>query len=89
MLLQKTVLSPNLVNGVFTQEFGEFANIVSAKVVMTNPFKDTILFGVSCSYTGNLLTVTVEKETMGALGWAAATTANVNGCTFTMLVDGE
>jgi hypothetical protein len=88
MLIQKTVLSPTLDgSGQFTQEFGEFANIVSAKVVMTDPFISNTLVRVSGSFTGNVLTMTVEKATTGA--WSVASSGNVSGCTFTMTVDGE
>ena len=45
MLLQKTVTGPTLSSGAFTQGFGEFANLVSASVKVTNPFTSSYEWG--------------------------------------------
>lgn len=91
MLIMKQVTSPTLDgSGQFTQEFGEIANIKSADVALTNPFISAYLVGVSWSYSGNLLTVTVEKQNMGGVGaWVVAVSGNLTNKTVTMLVDGE
>jgi hypothetical protein len=97
MLLQKTVTlgsssgQTGLGSGAFTQEFGEFVNIVSALVTIANPFKSS--YEVACSWAitnNNTLVVTVDKENIGSPGaWVNATTSDVQGCICTMTVDGE
>jgi hypothetical protein len=91
MLIMKQVTSPTLDgSGQFTQEFGEIDKIKSAIVAFMNPFISSYLFGCSCSYTGNLLTVTVEKQNMGGVGaWVVAITANLANKAVAMLVEGE
>jgi hypothetical protein len=90
MLLQKTVTGPTLASGAFTQGFGEFANIVSALVRVTNPFTSSYELGVTWAISGNTLVVTSKLQNLGSPGgWTNAVTSDVSTCIYTMIVDGE
>lgn len=63
-------------------------------VAMSNPLLAALTFGWTVTINGNVVTVTVN--TFGASGgpalpllWTIATTANVLGAVFTIIVDGE
>jgi len=91
MLLQKTVTGPTLSSGAFTQEFGEFVNIVSAMVMVTNPFTSSYELAVTWAITNNnTLVVTTKLQNLGSPGgWSNAASGDVNTCIYTMIVDGE
>jgi hypothetical protein len=92
MLLQKMTPLTGLVltAGDWVQEFGEFANLVSAAVSFTEPFTTNVAYGVSWAISGNRLTVTVKTQPLNAPGaWANPGSVTVTSLVLTMLVDGE
>jgi hypothetical protein len=94
MLKIKTALSPTLAAGAFTQNFGEFNKVNSAMVTSDIAATGGNSFQYKATISGNVVTVTVylvalTQATDANRVYAAATTGDVSGATFTILADGE
>jgi hypothetical protein len=88
MLMMK-VATALTAGGQVVQEFGEFVHIKSALVAICNKFTTSTLLATSWSISGNVLTVTVEKNVYSGSwsDWEPATTGDV--VYIAMLVDAE
>lgn len=94
MLKIKTVTSPTLSTGAFTQTFGEFEKVIAAMVVSTLPATGGPSYQCEATVSGVTVTVTVYKVTLteatdASRVYAAAVTGDVSGAIFTILAEGE